>query len=94
MLCQREVLQPGTLFAARVQGGAHIVLNTLTSAGMVAASLATLAPGGAFVEISKRDIWSAARVAQGARAHAAAPCLLQSLCSPCLTTLCLLCRAH
>jgi NADPH:quinone reductase-like Zn-dependent oxidoreductase len=39
-----------------------VVLNTLTSPGMVAASLATLCAGGRFVEISKRDIWSAARV--------------------------------
>lgn len=33
-------------------------------AGMVAASLACLAPGGSFVEVGKRGIWSAARVAQ------------------------------
>ena len=46
-------------------GGATVVLNSLTSSGMVAGSLATLAAGGRFVEISKRDIWSAARVAQG-----------------------------
>lgn len=32
---------------------------------MVAAALACLAPGGDFVEIGKRDIWSTARVAQG-----------------------------
>ena len=42
------------------------MLNSLTSSGMVAGSLATLNRGGRFVEISKRDIWSAARVAQGA----------------------------
>ena len=46
-------------------GGADIVLNSLTSSGMVAASLAALGAGGRFVEISKRDIWSAARIAQG-----------------------------
>ena len=46
-------------------GGASVVLNSLTSSGMVAGSLAALQPGGRFVEISKRDIWSAARVAQG-----------------------------
>lgn len=40
------------------------VLNSLTSPGMVAASLATLQVGGQFAEIGKRDIWSAARVAQ------------------------------
>ena len=72
-------------------GGADILLNSLTSSGMVAGSLAALGAGGRFVEISKRDIWSAARVAQGER-HAAlqlplcipprlphAPCLLPSL---------------
>ena len=46
-------------------GGATVALNTLTSSGMVAGTLATLKWGGQFVEISKRDIWSAARVAQG-----------------------------
>ena len=43
--------------------GVQIVLNSLTSSGMVAASLASLAPGGCFVELSKRDIWSSGRVA-------------------------------
>lgn len=42
-------------------------LNSLP-AGMVAAALACLLPGGNFVEIGKRDIWSAARVAQGSQA--------------------------
>ena len=46
-------------------GGATVALNSLTSSGMVAGSLAALDAGGRFVEISKRDIWSAARVAQG-----------------------------
>lgn len=46
-------------------GGASVVLNSLTSSGMVAGSLAALSAGGRFVEISKRDIWSPARVAQG-----------------------------
>ena len=57
-----------TAFAAEAAalGGVSVVLNSLTSSGMVAASLAGLGPGGRFVEISKRDIWSAARVAQGA----------------------------
>ncbi len=44
-------------------GGAYdVVLNSLTSPGMVAASLAGLSRGGRWVEIGKRDIWSAARV--------------------------------
>ena len=47
-------------------GGASVALNSLTSSGMVAGSLAALDVGGRFAEISKRDIWSAARVAQGA----------------------------
>ena len=46
-------------------GGADIVLNSLTSSGMVGGSLAALSQHGRFVEISKRDIWSPARVAQG-----------------------------
>lgn len=41
-----------------------MVLNSLTSPGMLAASLAVLKHGGAFVEVGKRDIWAAARVAQ------------------------------
>ena len=34
------------------------------AAGMVAASLASLALAGSFVEVGKRDIWSPARMAQ------------------------------
>jgi NADPH:quinone reductase-like Zn-dependent oxidoreductase/acyl carrier protein len=41
-----------------------LILNTLTSTGFVAASVASMNLGGRFVEISKRDIWSSARVAQ------------------------------
>ena len=57
-----------TVFASELAelGGVDIVLNSLPSSGMVAGSLATLRPGGRFVEISKRDIWSPARIAQGA----------------------------
>ena len=56
-----------TVFASEAGelGGADVVLNSLTSSGMVAGSLAALNHSGRFVEISKRDIWSAARVAQG-----------------------------
>ena len=59
-----------TLFVSEISelGGASVFLNSLTSSGMVAGSLAALRPGGRFVEISKRDIWSAARVAQGRHA--------------------------
>ena len=45
-------------------GGMDVVLNSLTSPGMMAASLVALASSGACIEISKRDIWSPARVAQ------------------------------
>lgn len=41
-----------------------MTLNSLTSPGMVAATLASAARGAQVVEISKRDIWSPARVAQ------------------------------
>ena len=44
--------------------GVDVVLNSLTSPGMLAASLAVLRHGGAFVEVGKRDIWSAQRIAQ------------------------------
>lgn len=42
--------------------GVDIVLNSLTSAGFVASSLAMMNRGGVFLEIGKRDIWSHARV--------------------------------
>ena len=45
-------------------GGVDVVLNSLTSPGMVAASLAGVGVGGTFLDISKRDIWSPARLAQ------------------------------
>ena len=55
-----------TGFAAQLAqlGGASVVLNSLTSPGMVSASLAALRPGGRLVEIGKRDVWSAAGVAR------------------------------
>jgi NADPH:quinone reductase-like Zn-dependent oxidoreductase len=46
------------------QSGVDVVLNSLTSPGMIGASLSTLNQGGRFVEVAKRDIWCAARVAQ------------------------------
>lgn len=42
----------------------NFVLNSLTSPGMVAATLSLLPTGARFVEIGKRDIWSATRFAQ------------------------------
>ena len=64
----RDVLNSrDSVFASELAelGGVNIVLNSLTSSGMVAGSLAGLRQGGRFVEISKRDIWSPARMAQG-----------------------------
>ena len=45
-------------------GGVDVVLNTLTSPGMVAATASVLRLGGRFLEISKRDIWSPGRLQQ------------------------------
>ena len=50
--------------AASNAGPVESVLNSLTSPGMVGATLACLAWGAHVAEISKRDIWSPQRVAQ------------------------------
>jgi amino acid adenylation domain-containing protein len=39
--------------------GVDVVLNSLTGEGLIEASLSCLAPNGRFVEIAKRDIWTA-----------------------------------
>ena len=44
-------------------GGVDVVLNSLTG-DLIAAGLSTLAPGGRFVEIGKREIWTAERVSR------------------------------
>ncbi|MEM9219592.1 MAG: SDR family NAD(P)-dependent oxidoreductase, partial [Cyanobacteria bacterium P01_F01_bin.150] len=44
--------------------GLDAVLNSLTSEGFIDATLTALAEGGRFVEIGKRDIWSAEQMAQ------------------------------
>lgn len=67
MSCHTVINSRDTSFATdAAQLGTNVssALNSLTSPGMVAASLTTLQPGSQFVEIGKRDIWSAARVAQ------------------------------
>jgi NADPH:quinone reductase-like Zn-dependent oxidoreductase len=46
-----------------IAGGATVLLNTLTSPGMLASSLAGLRPGARVVEISKRDIWNTSAIA-------------------------------
>ena len=43
--------------------GVDLVLNSLTGPGFIEANLAVLAAGGRLVEMSKREIWSAAQVA-------------------------------
>ena len=48
----REILQ------ATGGEGVHVLLNSLTGEGFIAASLSCLGTGGRFVEISKRGIWS------------------------------------
>ncbi len=43
--------------------GVDVVLNSLTGAGFVEKSLSALVPGGRFIELAQRDIWTAAQVA-------------------------------
>jgi len=52
-----------TAYNERVEG-MGLILNSLTSSGMVGASLSCLHLGGQLVEIGKRDIWSSAGVFQ------------------------------
>ena len=44
--------------------GVDVVLNTLTSPGLVSSAASMLKRGGRFIEIGKRDIFAAARLAQ------------------------------
>ena len=46
------------ILAATGGQGVDVVLNSLTSEGFIDASLSALSPGGRFIEIAKRDIWS------------------------------------
>lgn len=50
--------------AMSVTGSLDVILNTLTSTGFVACSLAAMSAGGRIIEISKRDIWSPVRILQ------------------------------
>ena len=45
-------------------GGVDVVLNTLTSPGLVNSAAALLKPGGRFIEIGKREVFSTSRLAQ------------------------------
>ncbi len=51
------------ILAATDGRGVDLVLNSLTGEGFIEASLACLAEGGRFVEIAKRNIWSAEEMA-------------------------------
>ena len=51
------------ILAATGGQGVDVVLNSLTGEGFIAASLSALAPGGRFVEIGKRGIWTPDAVA-------------------------------
>jgi NADPH:quinone reductase-like Zn-dependent oxidoreductase/short-subunit dehydrogenase/acyl carrier protein len=44
--------------------GVDVVLNSLTNEGFVAATVRATAPGGRFVEIAKRDIWTPEQMAE------------------------------
>lgn len=59
----RDTAYVEDLTAAHTEG-AHVVLNTLTSPGMVSSAAALLRPGGRFVEIGKRDVTSVNRLVQ------------------------------
>ncbi len=49
----------GTEILQATEGkGVHVVLNSLTGEGFIEANLACLCPGGRFVEIGRKDIWS------------------------------------
>ena len=61
-MCNSRATTFVTESAAVSRTGVRAVLNSLTSSGMVAASLAALGEGGQMVEIGKRDIWGAPAV--------------------------------
>lgn len=60
--CMHKRLRRPLMHCVPQVHGVDIVLNSLTSAGFVASSLAMMNRGGVFLEIGKRDIWSHARV--------------------------------
>ncbi len=49
--------------------GVDVVLNSLTGEGFVAATVRATAPNGRFVEIAKRDIWTAGADGGGPSRH-------------------------
>ena len=52
------------ILADTAGAGVDVVLNSLTGEGYIAATVRATAPGGRFVEIAKRDIWTAEQMAQ------------------------------
>ena len=77
--CRCRATDFASELATLCPGGVDVVLNSLTSPGMLAASLSVLKLGGVFIEVGKRDIWAAARVAQ--------VCHLWRLCLSCQCSL-------
>ena len=55
---QRVCSTRSTAFSDVFHPGVDLILNSLTSSGMIASSLSCLRTGGRFVELGKRDIWS------------------------------------
>ena len=51
------------VLAATGGKGVDVVLNSLTGPGFIESSLSCLAPGGRFVEMGRRDIWTEERMA-------------------------------
>ena len=61
-LLQKMCAHHNSTLAGKAEDGMQAA--HLSCAGLVAASLACMHAGGKFVELAKRDVWSAARVAQ------------------------------
>ena len=51
------------MLAATGGKGVDVVLNSLTGPGFIESSLSCLAPGGSFVEMGRRDIWTTEQMA-------------------------------
>ena len=54
----RQTAFGSEILEATAGAGVHVVLNSLTGAGFIEASLSCLVRGGRFVELARRDIWS------------------------------------
>ena len=60
----RSTAFAGQILEATDGAGVEVVLNSLIGEGFIEASLACLERGGRFLELSKRDIWSAERMSE------------------------------